>query len=85
MEKRQPRQRLQRLVIVPPLPAEEPEVMVVVELDAGTLRRFDALVDRVRASDVPPEFARRIRSLLAGTKENCDEPDPDARRGGRQG
>ena len=59
MEKRQPRQRLQRLAIVPPLPVEETEV--VIELDAGTLRRVDALVDRVRASDVPPEFARRIK------------------------
>ena len=60
MEKRQPRQRLQRLVIVPqPMPAEETEV--VVELDAATLLRLDALVDRVRARDVPPEFARRIK------------------------
>lgn len=59
MEKRQPRQRLQRLAIVPPLPAEETEVLI--ELDAGILRRLDALVERVRASDVPPEFARRIK------------------------
>lgn len=62
MEKRQPRQRLQRLAIVPPLPVEETEV--VIELDEGTLRRVDALVDRVRASDVPPEFARRIKRQL---------------------
>lgn len=59
MEKRQPRQRLQRLAIVPPLPPEETEVLI--ELDAGILRRLDALVERVRASDVPPEFARRIK------------------------
>lgn len=59
MEKRQPRQRLQRLAIVPPLPAEETEVLI--ELDAGILRRLDALIERVRASDVPPEFARRIK------------------------
>jgi hypothetical protein len=63
MEKRLPRQRLQRIAIVPPPPpppsAEETEILI--QLDEGTLRRVDSLVQRVKAGDVSPAFARLLK------------------------
>ena len=59
MEKRLPRQRLQRIAIVPPPPAEETEILI--ELDEGTLRRVDSLVERVKAGDVSPAFTRHLK------------------------
>lgn len=57
MEKRRTRQRLQRLTIVPP-PADWE--LVIVDLDAATIARLDALTARVRAGDVPPALAQHL-------------------------
>jgi hypothetical protein len=59
MEKRRPRQRQQRLTVVPPPPSDW--TTVAIELDAATIARLDALTARVRAGDVPASFARLLR------------------------
>ena len=77
MEKRLPRQRLQRIVIVPPTPppsAEETEILI--ELDKGTLRRVDLLVERVKAGDVSPAFARHLRASSAACTTGSASPSP---------
>lgn len=66
MEKRLPRQRLQRIAIVPPPPpAKETEILI--ELDEGTLRGVDSLVERVKAGDVSPAFAAGYGSIRASS------------------
>ena len=62
MEKRLPRQRLQRIAIVPPTPPPPAEATeILIELDEGTLRRVDSLVERVKAGDVSPAFTRHLK------------------------